>query len=88
MESDASQNFSAGRNIGHSADGRNTTARNSTSNDEDTTTTTNTSHIYNNAKHTQFRGSTINGPVNIHHSSQSSASTGIRTHAALENLGR
>jgi len=88
MESGASQTFSAGRNIGHSADGRNTTAQKSPSNDEDTMTTTNTTHIYNNAKHTQFTGSTINGPVNIHHSSQSSASTGIRTHAAMENLGR
>ena len=65
--------FSAGQSIAHSANSRNTTARN-------TTTTTN----YNNAKHLQITGSTINGDVTVHHPQQ----PGVRTHAAMKNLGR
>jgi len=40
---------------------------------------------YNNAKHLQFTGSTINGPVvTVHHPPQPR----VRTHASMKNLGR
>jgi len=95
MATGASQTFSAGRSIGHT-DSHNPTTRNSLSNSGNTSTTN--SHAdnyrtYHDAKHHEFKDSTINGSVTINCSSQTGISKKIkknrvRTREAMETLGR
>jgi len=87
-EPGAPQTFSDGRS-GPTANSRNPIARN---NSGDRTTanshTADNRRTYIDAENNEFNDSIFNGPVTIHHPSQSSASTGNRTHADMKNLGR